>query len=82
MNTDTINTRNIFKDRAADIGFEFFLATIDPDNNPTTGITRTFTNRTSFSGIFPSISALDEVKKTTSDGRDPWDTDKYLNIWM
>ncbi|MEZ4929441.1 MAG: hypothetical protein R2777_05465 [Chitinophagales bacterium] len=29
LNADTVNTRVIFKDRAGDVGFEFFLATID-----------------------------------------------------
>lgn len=82
-NADTTNTRAIFKDRAADIGFEFFLATIDPNGNPSSGITRTYTSKTSFSvGFFPNLTDLDKVKKTSTDGNDAWDTEKYLNIWV
>ena len=83
LNADTSNTRAIFKDRAAAIHFEFFLATIDPLGQPTTGITRTNTTKTSFSnGFFPSLDDLDEVKKTNTDGKDAWNTDEYLNIWV
>jgi len=82
LNADTTNYRTIFKDRAADIGFDFFLATIDPDGNPTTGITRTQTNVTSFGSVFPSPDAIDAVKFNSSDGKDAWDTDKYMNIWV
>lgn len=81
-NPDTINTRDEFKDRAADIGFEFFLATIDPDGNPTTGITRTSTTKSFNPGFFPNLDSLDNVKRTHAKGKDAWDTEKYLNIWI
>ncbi|MGB1315430.1 MAG: T9SS type A sorting domain-containing protein [Chitinophagales bacterium] len=82
LNLDTANTRAVFKDRAADVGFEFHLATIDPQGNPTTGITRTNTTRTSFGGSFPSPSVVDEVKKANTEGIEAWNTDTYLNIWV
>lgn len=82
LNADTINHRPIFKDRASDVGFDFFLATIDPNGNPTTGITRTQTSVTSFGGFFPSTAELDKVKSASTDGIDAWDTDNYLNIWV
>lgn len=81
LNADTVNHRTIFKDRAADVGFDFFLATIDPDGNPTTGITRTETNVTSFQATFPDFD-MDKMKFSVSNGADAWDTDNYLNIWV
>ncbi|NOL39447.1 zinc metalloprotease [Kribbella sandramycini] len=59
----------------ADARIEFFLATEDPNGNPTSGITRTQTTRTSF-------GTDDGVKSSASGGIDPWPTDRYLNIWV
>lgn len=76
LNADTSNTRPIFKDRAADVGFEFFLATIDPDGNPTSGVTRTPTTSTF------NFFDLDAMKSSSTGGKDAWDTQEYLNIWV
>lgn len=83
-NSDTSETRAIFKERAGDAGIEFFLATLAPDGNITNGITRTQTTNTNFgSGFFPDPSSIDNgIKKTAGGGIDPWPTDKYLNIWI
>ncbi|GAB4296311.1 MAG: hypothetical protein Kow0098_19380 [Ignavibacteriaceae bacterium] len=59
----------------ADTEIEFVLASTDPDGNPTNGITRTFTTKTSF-------TTNDDVKKSSRGGKDPWDTAHYLNIWV
>ena len=40
--------RNSFINYAANPGIKFCLASIDPNGNPTTGITRTATSKTSF----------------------------------
>ncbi len=82
LNADTSNYRAIFKDRAADVGFEFFFATIDPDGNPTNGITRTLTTKSSFGGLFPDPNLIDQVKFNSTEGEDAWDTDNYMNIWV
>jgi hypothetical protein len=83
---DTGNTRPIFKPLAADAEIEFYLATQDPDGNPTTGITRTFSNVSKFgdftslfSGVFDSF---ERVKHTALGGIDSWPADRYLNIWI
>lgn len=62
--------------QAADTEIEFCLATVDPNGNPTDGITRTYTSRTSF--------ALndDSIKSSSTGGKDAWDTSEYLNIWV
>ena len=75
-NSDASNTPNVWQSIAADCEIEFCLASIDPDGNPTTGITRTQTSQTSF-----SISSSN-MKSNSSGGIDPWDQDNYLNIWV
>ena len=71
------NTKNVpkpWKGLVADAKFEFALASKDPEGNPTNGITRTRTDRKSF-------SVNDDIKFTASGGRDTWGTD-YLNCWV
>ena len=47
-NADAINTPSVWSSVAADTEIEFCLASIDPQGNSTTGITRTQTSLTSF----------------------------------
>ncbi|SHG90279.1 thrombospondin type 3 repeat-containing protein [Winogradskyella jejuensis] len=60
--------------QAADMEIEFYLAQIDPDGNPTNGITRTETSIASF-------GFEETMKSTAAGGKDPWDTSKYFNFW-
>jgi hypothetical protein len=76
LNADAVNTPSYFQEVAADAGIEFCLANIDPDGDPTTGITRTITTRSSFSSL------TDNVKFSAQGGKDAWDTSEYLNIWV
>lgn len=80
LNADTTNTRDTFNTIVGDTFIEFQLAMFDPSGNPTNGITRTYTDETSFlgSGTFPA----DGVKSATTGGKDPWDQSRYLNIWV
>ena len=57
----------------ADMQIEFFLANIDPDGHPSTGINRVYSSRRSF-------NVLSETR-TISD-LSYWDSNKYLNIWV
>lgn len=77
-NEDTVKTRDVFKDVAADARIEFYLADTDPDGNPTSGITRTQGNP-GFLGFNPF---QDNAKSAATGGKDPWPTDRYLNIWV
>lgn len=81
LNADTTETRSEFLPVAADAGIEFYLAGVDPDGNPTGGITRTQTSRTDFAPDFFG-GGLDEMKQNSTGGKDAWDTDNYLNIWV
>ena len=74
-NPDYTLTPSEFAGSVADTEIEFVLATTDPNGNPTTGITRTQTSRTSF-------STDDAMKFTAQGGKDAWNTQKYLNIWV
>lgn len=64
-----------FKSSFADARIEFTLAKRDPKGKSAKGITRTKTDRDSF-------TIDDGVKSTQTGGADPWDTKKYLNIWV
>ncbi len=75
-NTDASLVPSAFQSLHVDTEIRFCLATKDPNGNPTTGITRTSTTVSTF-----SISS-NNVKFTSSGGKDAWNTDKYLNIWV
>jgi len=75
LNADAVKTPLGFRYVAADTEFEFKLATVDPNGNATTGITRTATSVNGF-------SQNNDVKFTSSGGHDTWDAQRYLNIWV
>lgn len=76
MNADVVNTPSYFQPVAADTKIEFCLAALDPDGNPTSGITRTQTNRTEFD------YTNDQIKSSSNGGVNAWDRNRYLNIWV
>ena len=76
-NADASNTLSVFDTIAVNTGIQFCLATQDPQGNPTTGITRKASTTSFFLAPFNN-----NVKADASGGTDPWDTDKYLNIWV
>ncbi|MCB0820645.1 MAG: zinc metalloprotease, partial [Bacteroidetes bacterium] len=75
LNSNFSQTPSAFQGVAADMEIEFCLATTDPNGATTTGITRTQTSTSSFSDN-------DNVKRSNNGGHDPWNTSKYLNIWV
>lgn len=81
LNADTVNTRDTFQTIVGDSFIQFELATVDPDGNPTNGITRTSTATESFLS-FTGGGVAEDVKTTSTGGIDPWDQDRYLNIWV
>jgi hypothetical protein len=81
FNQDLSTAPNVFRSVSADIGIQFCLASVDPNGDPTSGITRTATSHGSFD--WPSTSAIDDdVKHAADGGVDAWDTEEYLNIWV
>lgn len=82
MNADTVNMRPVFAPVAGvDSRIRFLLADTDPQGNPTNGITRTSTTKTTFFNI-ASGGLAEDVKSTANGGIDPWDQSRYLNIWV
>jgi hypothetical protein len=75
-NPDVNGTPAVFLPLTADARIEFFLATVDPNGNPTTGITRTQTAAASFA------QAGNPIKSAATGGADPWPSDTYLNMWV
>ena len=87
LNENAENTREIFLPFAGDPEIEFYLATEDPNGNPTTGITHTYTTRSGFpyidfADLFTGNISLDQVKSSDTGGVDAWDTYRYMNIWV
>ena len=80
LNADTSNTPVEFDSIAADIEVEFCLASLDPDGNPTNGITRTSTQGGQLLGWFSPI--FEDAKYDSTGGHDAWPADQYLNIWV
>jgi len=76
-NTDIGGVRSQFTSSIGNVSFNFCLAQVDPNGAATTGITRTQTSQTWFD---PDTETND--MKSAPDGRAPWDTDRYLNIWI
>lgn len=77
LNSDYNDVRAAFANARGVAGINFCLASVDPNGNPTTGITRTFTNQTWFD---PDNET--DVMKSAPDGIAPWDPYSYLNIWI
>ncbi len=73
-NDDLKDVPAAFADVVGNPGLRFALATTDPSGAPTTGITR---RRTS-----AAFGVDDRVKAAASGGTGPWDTARYLNIWV
>jgi len=69
------STPAAFQGLAGNAQIQFVLAKRDPNGNPTTGITRTATNKISF-------DEHDDMKFTARGGIEGWDPSKYLNIWV
>ncbi len=75
---------NDFKNVAADVNIAFELAKYDPKGKISTGITRTFTTS---KDVWQEKALLNGIQRrkvyfTNIEGRDAWDSKKYLNIWV
>ena len=76
-NSDITDVPEVFVPLIADMQIEFSLASIDPNGNATTGITRT--NSMPVPG---ETVAYGHVYYTNSGGKDAWPSDQYLNVWV
>ena len=81
QNSNSNNTPSEFASIAADCEIEFCLASITPDGNPTNGITRTFTNIANI-GSATTSAGVSQVYYSSLGGKDAWNTEQYVNIWV
>ncbi|MCC7507035.1 MAG: T9SS type A sorting domain-containing protein [Saprospiraceae bacterium] len=65
-----------FQPLASDIQVQFCLASVDPNGNPTTGITRTATMHGPFT--YPT----NDMMFAATGGIDAWNTQQYLNLYV
>lgn len=75
LNFDSLPDTHPFWVNTVDCQIEFCLAQQDPDGNSTNGITRTYTDSTSFIGN-------GYEKFDIYGGKDNWDPTEYLNLWV
>lgn len=75
LNNDISTVLASFQSIAHDAEIQFCLASIDPEGQVTSGITRTPTSVTSF-------PLNDNMKKSSTGGMDAWDPSAYLNLWV
>lgn len=75
LNADKLASTHAFFSLAQDAQIEFCLASIDPNGNTTTGITRTATSVNAFTDD-------DKVKFDSDGGKNAWNAKQYLNIWV
>lgn len=68
LNADTVDVVSPFDTIIGNPNFEFRLATIDPNGNPTNGIDRIYTQL--------AVNATENSKINV------WDPTKYINIWV
>ncbi|HEB61699.1 MAG TPA: T9SS type A sorting domain-containing protein [Bacteroidetes bacterium] len=71
QNSDVNSTPSSFRDEATDTEIQFCLAKLDPQGNPTSGITR---------HNYPNISNINFIENTIKE-ETSWAPRKYLNIW-
>jgi predicted Zn-dependent protease with MMP-like domain len=97
-NANATETRDEFLDLVGDTRIEFQMADVDPSGMPTNGITRTFTEVEHFGGLLPyGPGQSQQIVQWSTDslfynffrltnsalgGKNPWDTERYLNIWI
>jgi len=85
QNDDAGNLRPFFNPIVGPANIEFQLAMVDPDGNPTSGIIRTETTKTTFGNLaafLGDFTELEKVKSTADGGSSPWNQNEYLNIWI
>ena len=72
-----------FQNIATDTEIEFCLASLDPQGLPTNGITRTPTQVNCIGDIFTvEEEGKSRLFYSNLGGKDAWDTESYLNIWV
>lgn len=72
--------RSAFSGVAADTEIELCLAQRDPNGNATNGITRLLTSTATFDNS--TDAGANAMKSSSTGGVNPWNPQKYLNVWV
>ena len=75
LNEDRVETPAIFLSVAVDCKIELCLADLDPEGQPTSGITKRQIS-------LHEIGLTDRYYRNELGGADPWDPRRYFNIWV
>ncbi|MEL6124559.1 MAG: zinc-dependent metalloprotease, partial [Bacteroidota bacterium] len=81
-NADRSNVPDQFRNVIGSANIEFCLATVDADGNSSTGIVRQQTTVRNIGSELSVGTGFRAVKQRSSGGSDPWDINRYLNIWI
>ncbi|MFT3933757.1 MAG: M43 family zinc metalloprotease [Chitinophagaceae bacterium] len=76
VNGDSVHIPSYFKSLFGKSAIQFCLAQQTPGGDPTTGVDRVTTTKTSFS------NTDDGVKHASTGGADAWDPTSYMNVWI
>jgi len=81
--TNSFNTSipKEFRKTIGSPGIRFCLSSIDPEGKPTKGISRTHTSHP-FIGSKKNNQNKFSIHSSADGGKDPWNTDLYINIWV
>ncbi|KAK5048248.1 hypothetical protein LTR84_005918 [Exophiala bonariae] len=80
QNTDQTQLPDVFKPLVGNPNIRFFLATRDPQGNPTTGIVYKQTTAQSFP--MGANGSINRKMKSEPLGSKGWRADRYLNLWV
>ncbi len=84
-NSNKDEVRDEFKDIQADVEIEFCMARVDPNGNPTFGITRKEVDVRQYEMCDQGSvvgQSCELMKYTSKGGITAWPTEDYLNIWV
>ncbi len=76
VNGDSVKIPAYFKPLFGKSGIQFCLAKQTPSGEPTNGIDRVITTKTSF------LNTDDGVKHASTGGANAWDPSSYFNVWL
>ncbi|MCW5908632.1 MAG: PKD domain-containing protein [Chitinophagales bacterium] len=78
LNTSLNSARSAVQPLAADVEIEFCLAQRTPSGQATNGIEHVQTS----TSCFNYTSSPNAMKSTSTGGANPWNSSKYLNVWI
>lgn len=82
LNEDIIDVPAEFKKHIGNPNISFCLANRDPADKPSNGIIRKKTRWVNIAGQRQIVDGRRRIKSDELGGSDPWNTKRYLNVWI